>query len=57
MKIEEFEKLFEEKCKHCQKLIRDSWCIEHGNCGCNPYCAVVQCSNQDFKPFKQKVEE
>lgn len=57
MTEEEFKCLYEEKCKHCQKLIHDSWCVEHGHHGCNPWCAIIQCSKQKFKPFKQKVEE
>lgn len=57
MTQEEFEKYYEEKCKKCQKLLHDSWCIEHGHHWCNPFCAIAQCKNQDFKPFKKKVEE
>lgn len=57
MTDQEVEMHFKEKCMHCQKLINESWCIEHGHHGCNPYCAIAQCRNQDFKPFKKKVEE
>lgn len=55
MTQEQIEKVYTDKCENCQKLLHYYWCIEFGVKGCNPFCAIIQCQKQDFKPFKERV--